>query len=116
MTDTVNSTSNVLSLTLTNLEEFVNYTVTVRAFTAAGVGPYSFFPALNRTEEAGILKNILCLLTLICELKIITICKAMTSALNVVYLYMYVNNNKPQLTRLQLAQCCASSKDHKLTA
>ena len=61
MTDTVSTTGpNEFLVTLTNLEEFVNYTVTVRAFTAAGVGPYGSFPDATRTDEAGM--SMACLL------------------------------------------------------
>ena len=40
-------------LTLTGLEEYVEYTVTVRAYTAAGVGPYSTLSASSRTDQDG---------------------------------------------------------------
>ena len=53
MTNTANTTSNVLNLNLTNLEEFVEYMVTVRAFTAIGAGPYNPLSASSTTSEAG---------------------------------------------------------------
>ena len=53
MTNTANTTSNVLNLNLTNLEEFVEYMVTVRAFTAIGAGPYNTLSASSTTSEAG---------------------------------------------------------------
>ena len=56
LTDAVNTTLNDTNFTLTNLEEYVQYTVTVRAFTMAGVGPYSSFPDSARTDEAGVFK------------------------------------------------------------
>ena len=39
MTNSVN-TSN-LSISLTDLQEYVNYTISVRAYTVIGAGPYS---------------------------------------------------------------------------
>ena len=53
MTNTMNTKTNIFNLILTNLKAFVEYTVTVRAFTTAGVGPYSAIIASNKTEEAG---------------------------------------------------------------
>ena len=35
------STSTAMSLLLTGLEEFVNYNISVRAYTSVGAGPYS---------------------------------------------------------------------------
>ena len=40
-TQTVNVNASELSVTLMGLEEFVNYTISVRAYTSAGEGPYS---------------------------------------------------------------------------
>jgi len=42
-----------MSLTLDNLEEYVNYTILVRAITAVGGGPYSN-PITRLTQEAGV--------------------------------------------------------------
>ena len=38
---TMNITAPAMSTILTGLEEFVNYTISVRAYTSAGEGPYS---------------------------------------------------------------------------
>ena len=44
------STSTVnISIILTNLQEFVDYTISVRAYTSAGPGPYSD-PVTERTD------------------------------------------------------------------
>ena len=40
-TNTVNVTSSSLDVDLTGLEEYVEYTISVRAYTSAGPGPYS---------------------------------------------------------------------------
>ena len=47
-------TSNVtdLSVLLMDLEEYVNYTISLRAFTSAGAGPYSD-PVIVLTNEDG---------------------------------------------------------------
>ena len=47
-TNTTNTTS--LNITLTDLEEDVEYNISVRAFTSVGPGPYSD-PVTNRTLE-----------------------------------------------------------------
>ena len=39
--DTVNVSGSNLSVVLTGLEEYVNYSISVRAFTDVGAGPYS---------------------------------------------------------------------------
>ena len=41
VTETVNTTGPVLKITLTGLEEDVEYNICVRAFTGVGPGPYS---------------------------------------------------------------------------
>ena len=48
------NTSNVsaLSVTLMRLQEYVNYTISVRAYTSAGAGPYSD-PVTVLTNEDG---------------------------------------------------------------
>ena len=49
-TDTVNtSNGSVLTMELTGLEEYVEYTISVRAYTSAGPGPYSD-PVTERTD------------------------------------------------------------------
>ena len=50
MTRTTNVTD--LSVLLMDLEEYVNYTISVRAFTNAGAGPYSD-PVTVLTNEDG---------------------------------------------------------------
>ena len=40
-TQTVNVAAPMMSVTLTSLQEFVNYNISVRAFTSVGEGPYS---------------------------------------------------------------------------
>ena len=49
-TDTITTTN--LSIVITNLEEFVNYNISVRAYTSVGPGPYSD-PVTVRTFEDG---------------------------------------------------------------
>ena len=39
--DTVNVSGSNMSVVLMGLEEYVNYTISVRAFTIVGAGPYS---------------------------------------------------------------------------
>ena len=54
---TLNTSSN--SLQLTGLEEFVEYNVSVRAYTSVGSGPFS--PVVtNRTLEDGKIESCLC--------------------------------------------------------
>ena len=51
--DTVNtSNGSVLIMVLTGLEEYVEYNISVRAYTSAGSGPYSD-PVTERTLEDG---------------------------------------------------------------
>ena len=51
--DTVNtSDGSVLMMVLTGLEEYVEYNISVRAYTSAGPGPYSD-PVTERTLEDG---------------------------------------------------------------
>ena len=49
-TNTTNTT--MLNITLTGLEEYVEYNISVRAYTSVGPGPYSD-GLVNRTEEDG---------------------------------------------------------------
>jgi len=53
---TVNETLNgtELETTLINLQEFVNYNISVRAYTSVGAGPYSE-EVEEMTDEAGML-------------------------------------------------------------
>ncbi len=41
MTQTINVSGTIISVVLSNLEEFVNHTISVRAYTNEGAGPYS---------------------------------------------------------------------------
>ena len=50
----INSTNTTrLNITLTGLEEYVEYNITVRAYTSEGPGPYSDPPVTERTLEDG---------------------------------------------------------------
>ena len=54
-TETVNITNaSMLNTILTGLEEYVDYNITVRAYTSEGPGPYSDSPITERTMEDGI--------------------------------------------------------------
>ena len=48
----VNTSGPVLMMNLTGLEEYVEYNISVRAYTSTGAGPYSD-PVTNRTLEDG---------------------------------------------------------------
>ena len=48
---TVNVTAPVMAVTLSELQEFVNYTISVRAFTSVGEGPYSNDIAIMTLQE-----------------------------------------------------------------
>ena len=52
----VNTTGPVLMMNLTGLEEYVEYNITVRAYTSEGPGPYSDPPVTERTLEDGMRK------------------------------------------------------------
>ena len=51
--ESINTTGPVLMMTLTGLEEYVEYNITVRAYTSEGPGPYSDPPVTERTLEDG---------------------------------------------------------------
>ena len=52
--DTVNtSNGSVLMIVLTDLEEYIEYNISVRAYTSAGPGPYS----VGSIDTAGELDN-----------------------------------------------------------
>ena len=53
--ETINTSGPVLILNLTGLEEYVEYSISVRAYTSTGPGPYSD-PVTVRTETDGRLK------------------------------------------------------------
>ena len=58
MTDTITTTN--LSINITGLEEYVEYNISVRAYTSVGPGPYSD-PVTERTLEDGMyLLNLYC--------------------------------------------------------
>ena len=57
--DTVNFSRSDLSLNLTGLEEYVNYTISVRAYTDVGVGPYSMDIAVLTLQDSKLNANIL---------------------------------------------------------
>ena len=58
--DPLNTTS--LSILVTGLEEYVNYNISVRAYTSVGPGPYSD-PVTERTlDDGNVLKYSLCLM------------------------------------------------------
>ena len=54
----INTTGPVLMVNLTGLEEYVEYDITVRAYTSEGPGPYSD-PVTKRTLEDGMRKDFL---------------------------------------------------------
>ena len=56
MTDTINTTN--LSAVITGLQEYVEYNISVRAYTIIGPGPYSD-PVTERTLEDRKLINII---------------------------------------------------------
>ena len=47
------NTGPVLMMNLNGLEEYVEYDITVRAYTNEGPGPYSYPPVTERTLEDG---------------------------------------------------------------
>ena len=55
--DRLNTTD--LAIAITGLEEYVNYSISVRAYTSVGPGPYSD-PVTERTLEDGNIPTILC--------------------------------------------------------
>ena len=62
LTTTVNtSDGSVLMIVLTGLEEYVEYNISVRAYTSAGPGPYSI-GVVERTLTAGIGKSFVVLI------------------------------------------------------
>ena len=52
VTETVNSTGPVLMMNIAGLQEYVEYNISVRAYTSVGPGPYSD-PVTERTLEDG---------------------------------------------------------------
>ena len=59
--ETVNTSGPVLTTNLTGLQEYVEYSISVRAYTSVGPGPYSD-PVTRRTLEDG---ERLCVCTLL---------------------------------------------------
>ena len=56
---TVNTSGPVLMMNLTDLEEYVEYNIIVRAYTSTGPGPYSD-PVTVRTLEDGMVIHSVC--------------------------------------------------------
>ena len=54
------SNSSVTSIVLSGLEEYVDYNISVRAYTSEGAGPYSD-PVTERTNEDGIKLYSICM-------------------------------------------------------
>ena len=66
---TVNITAPATMMNLTDLEEYVEYNITVRAYTSVGPGPYSDPPITERTDEDGMKESFICIiLTIYCFL------------------------------------------------
>ena len=55
------STSTAMSLLLTSLEEFVNYNISVRAYTSVGAGPYSEDITEMTSEDGELCLIVLCI-------------------------------------------------------
>ncbi len=56
-THTVNVSALSRSVTLTDLQEFVNYTISVRAYTSEGEGPYSVSVTIVTQEDGKYIDN-----------------------------------------------------------
>ena len=59
---TVNVSAPEMSVVLMNLQEYVNYTISVRAYTIVGEGPYSdgIIELTNEDSEYKMCKRIIC--------------------------------------------------------
>ena len=57
VTETVNTSGPVLTMNLAGLEQYVEYNISVRAYTSVGPGPYSD-GVVERTEEDGKSNNL----------------------------------------------------------
>ena len=53
MNESINTTGPILMMNLTGLEDYVEYNITVRAYTSEGPGPYSDPPVTERTLTDG---------------------------------------------------------------
>ena len=53
VSQTINTTAPATMTNITGLEEYVEYDITVRAYTSVGPGPYSDPPITERTLEDG---------------------------------------------------------------
>ena len=53
--DTVNVSGSNMSVVLTGLEEYVNYTISMRAFTDVGAGPYSVAVTVLTSEDGNLI-------------------------------------------------------------
>ncbi len=60
VSELVNTSASNSTVTLNNLEEYVFYNISVRAYTSVGAGPFSLF-ITQRTSEDSKLCNVLCL-------------------------------------------------------
>ncbi len=60
VSELVNTSASNRTVTLNNLEEYVFYNISVRAYTSVGAGPFSSF-IIQRTSEDSKLCNVLCL-------------------------------------------------------
>ena len=56
-TQTMNISAPMMSVTLTGLQEFVNYNISVRAYTSEGEGPYSVGVTVMTLENSKCCKQ-----------------------------------------------------------
>ena len=61
MYDTTTVNSSTLMVDLTGLEEYVEYSIRVRAYTSVGAGPYSDV-VMERTQQDGMLHILICVI------------------------------------------------------
>ncbi len=54
MTQTMNVSGSAMSVVLSDLEEFVNYTISVRAYTSVGAGNYSSEITVLTLEDGNV--------------------------------------------------------------
>ncbi len=60
VSELVNTSASNSTVILNNLEEYIFYNISVRAYTSVGAGPFSLF-ITQRTSEDSKLCNVLCL-------------------------------------------------------
>ena len=63
--DTVNVSRSELSVNLTGLEEYVNYNISVRAYTSVGAGPYSVAMTVLTLQDSKCIVRTHCTLTMV---------------------------------------------------